>query len=341
MGCDVGVWSADQSVLNSPFLDERCMVTRLAGTFPEAIASFGQPDIVHDNGIWLQHNHHIARFCGRNKVSRVVSSRGMLEPWARTHKRFKKQIAWRLYQRRDLFSADAIHVTSLAEAQTVTKLGLRSHWVIPNGISFPPAQQQRHSIPETEHHSDEDRERTALFLGRLYPVKGLPMLLESWAKIRPRKWQLRIVGPDEAGHRAELNESIARHRLGDVVQILGPVDDEGKWREMSNADLFVCPSYTENFGIAIAEAMACGVPVLTTTGTPWEILNRDSLGWWVPAQTEAICKALVEATQKAQSKLRGMGFRSRLYVNDNFQWSRIGESMYSKYLELLDARNKN
>src|SRR5262249_44381126 len=156
-------------------------------------------DILHDNGMWLSHNHRIANLGARYNIPRVVSTRGMLEPWAMNHKWGKKRVAWSLYQRRDLKRAHCHHTTAEAECRNVERLGLGVPVrVIPNGVDLPELDSGTQHV-EVEKMRRSDRKK-ALFLGRIYPVKGLPMLIKAWARVRPQGWHLQIAGPDEAGH---------------------------------------------------------------------------------------------------------------------------------------------
>jgi glycosyltransferase involved in cell wall biosynthesis len=262
----------------------------------------------------------------------------MLEPWSWQHKRLKKVIAWYAYQRRDLKACASIHATSEMEAKTISKLGLKCPtWTIPNGIVWP---EQVPSLRKTKIlQNGDEHTRTAVFLGRLYPVKGLPLLLDAWAKVRPSGWQLKLVGPDEANHADLLKQLIKKLNLSGVVFLVGPLEGHDKWRTLYSSDLFVCPSYTENFGMAIAEAMACGLPVITTTGTPWKSIADQGLGWWVPPEPDSLSQALAESTRCTTSELSEMGERARAFVSKNFAWKEIGNTMLTKYQALCDNRN--
>lgn len=326
-GCQVGTWAPDQSALTNQFLGQASAVLRFGGSFAEAIQQFGGADVVHDNGIWLPHNHQIASFCHERKIARVVSSRGMLEPWARKHKKVKKWIAWALYQRRDLHRASALHATSDQESGTLKLLDFGGPiWVVPNGIGFPKQWELEPAQPNDD--------RIALFIGRVYPVKGLPMLLDAWATHRPPGWRLRIVGPDEAGHTQTLKQQIASSGLNDVVTLVGPLEGEAKEAELRKAELFICPSYTENFGIAIAEAMAHGLPVITTTGTPWPVLKSTGIGWWVEPTAADIGQAVVEATGMSKQELADRGVQSSQHVRSRYAWDQIGKAMMAHYEQL-------
>ena len=89
-GAEVGLWASDQSAAVTPLLPTRSSVQRIIGTEAEALDRFGETDILHDNGIWLPHNHRLAVLAGRRGIPRIVSTRGMLGPWALKHKLFKK-----------------------------------------------------------------------------------------------------------------------------------------------------------------------------------------------------------------------------------------------------------
>ncbi len=323
LGCEIGLWSADGSVGETPFLESGSRVRRLCGTMDEALEEFGTPEILHDNGIWLPHNHRLAGLCKKRGIPRVVSVRGMLEPWARKHKRLKKWIAWEVYQRRDLASAACHHVTSAAEAKNVKGFGWKVPICeIPNGVDIPIA---------AKHSPRISRSKIALFMGRIHPVKGLPMLIEAWDRVRPEGWTLRIAGPDEGGHRIKLEEMIDRAKLSGSCEWTGELAGEAKAAAFRCADLFVLPSHTENFGMAIGEALGYCLPVITTQGTPWKLLETERCGWWVPVTVDGLAAALNDATSKHSDELSEMGKRGQAVMVERFAWRRIAEEFIACY----------
>ncbi|MGK2961127.1 MAG: glycosyltransferase [Gemmatimonadaceae bacterium] len=324
-GVEVGLWSPDGSAAeaNAPG------VTLLDGGLDDALETFRPPHIIHDNGIWLPHNHEIAKLAHRRGIPRVVSPRGMLEPWAMRHKGLKKHVAWALYQRRDMRLAACHHAATEVEAKTIEAFELGARIVvIPNGVDLPPKPVARVTSPEGPN--------TALFLGRIYPVKGLPMLIEAWSSVRPAGWVLNIAGPDEGGHRAEVEAQVSAAGLSDVVSFSGPADDERKSELFSRAQLFVLPTHSESFGMAIAEALAHGVPVLTTTGAPWPDLD-ETYGWRVEPTVEGLISGLSRATAAPLELLAHMGRAGREIVARDFPWKRIAAKMKVLYRELLTA----
>jgi len=326
-GHDVGLWAADGTAGETVFLKNHSEVARLGGGIAQAVAGFGRVDAYHDNGLWLPHNHTLALTAKRQGVPRVVSLRGMLDPWCRQSKRWKKDVAWRLYQRRDLESAAAVHATAELEARNIRECGVeRPIAVIPNGIDLPDEEGLR-----ARDSSPRQGVRQVLFVGRIYPVKGLPMLVRAWDRVRPEGWKLRIVGPDFEGHRAEVVRAIREHGLEDVMEFAGPMDGEAKRDVYRDSELFVLPTHSENFGMAVAEALAHGLPVLTTRGAPWSLLEKEGCGWWTEPTISGIETALREATATSPETLRKMGQKGRALVERRFRWDAVAEQVLDLY----------
>jgi glycosyltransferase involved in cell wall biosynthesis len=248
----------------------------------------------------------------------------MLEPWAIQHKRWKKTVAWRLYQKRDLSSAALHHATSETEAANLRAKELGAPvCVVANGIDLP-QRADRGADPR-------DGIMTAVFLGRIYPVKGLPMLIEAWRRAMPKGWRLVIAGPDEAGHKSEVERAVAGAGLGAVVSFRGPVGGEEKRRLMSEADLFVLPTHSESFGLAIAEALSFGLPVLTTTAAPWPLLEQENCGWRVTPDADSLANGLSHATSLDRSALGEMGMRGRDIMGSRYRWDSVADQFLEQY----------
>ena len=125
--------------------------------------------------------------------------------------------------------------------------------------------------------------------------------------------------------------------LSDAWQFDGAVDREDRWRVLQEADLFILPTKTESFGIAVAEALARGLPVITTTGAPWEGLVTHRCGWWVERSADALAAALREAVAMSPEQRREMGDRGRAWVEAEFSWTDIGRRMAEAYAEILES----
>jgi glycosyltransferase involved in cell wall biosynthesis len=286
--------------------------------------------LLHDHGLWLPSNHVAARVAAQLRLPRMVSPRGMLSTWALDHGRARKRLAWRLYQRRDLGSATLLHATSTIEAEDIRRAGLRQPIaVIPNGVAMP-----------AEVRRARGARRRALFLSRLHPKKGVLELIDAWGSVRPPGWELVVAGPGDAAYASEAAARARRQGLSDEVLFVGAVDDIAKWDLYGSAELFVLPTRSENFGMAIAEALASGVPVLTTREAPWSQLETDGCGWSIPLTADDLSTALRGATAMAPSELAAMGARGRALVERSFSWETVASRMSEVYQWLLGRRGE-
>ncbi|MCS3672805.1 glycosyltransferase involved in cell wall biosynthesis [Salinibacter ruber] len=290
-----------------------------------------EPDIIHDHGAWLPSNAAAAWVAYRADVPLVVAPRGMVTKWSLSHQAWKKRAAWHLYQKHVFRQASLFHATAPAEVDDLRTLGMTQPIaVVPNGVQIPDA------LPNGQ---ATDGKR-ALFLSRIHPKKGLPMLLDAWADLRPDGWTLELVGPSEDGHRAELEKQATELGLNGDLVFSGPVDDDAKWHKYVAADLFVLPSHSENFGIVVAEALAAELPVLTTTGTPWEDLETHDCGWWVEPKRTEIADALRAAVGRTPVQRREMGTRGRNLIEARYSWAQVSKEMLTAYRWLVDGEEK-
>lgn len=284
--------------------------------------------LIHTHGIWLPVNHHASQAGRRLKIPVVVHPHGMLEPWSLEYKYWKKKLAMLAFQRRDLDAAAALVATSESESQSFRDLGLKQPIaIVPNGVSMEGLTFDRGSFVSGP-------KNIALFLSRIHPKKGIPDLLRAWADLRRPDWLLRIVGPEEVGHLAEC-ESLARALgISSEVEFIGEVNGRAKAVIFEEASLFVLPTYSENFGIVVAEALSYGLPVITTHGTPWQDLVSHGCGWWVPCGEPSVKEALAEAMGMSWQQRLAMGKRGQAYVA-RYTWQRNAEQTSDFYRWLL------
>jgi glycosyltransferase involved in cell wall biosynthesis len=285
-------------------------------------------DVVHASGLWDGSTLLADSVTTTAGIPLVWSIRGMLEPWAVEHHRYRKRFAWLTLQRAAVCRADAIHSTSVAEAASCRRSGLRQPIaVIPNGIDLGPAPAE--NLPTAVLPV-----RRVVYLGRLHPKKGLANLIEAWRHCRTSGWELEIAGPDEDGHAAVLCAMVERHSLKNV-RVTGPRYGEDRRRFLEDCEVFICPSFSENFGNAIAEAMERGKPVITTTGTPWGVLAEEQLGWWVEPRVDHLRGAIAEALESSPERLHEMGLRGRQYVEKHLSWAGVVGRTLAVYQWLL------
>lgn len=278
--------------------------------------------IFHAHGLWLMPNVYPAWAARGTRTCLVISPRGMLGAEALAFSRGKKAIFWRLLQERALRSAACLHATSDAEHRDIRAMGLRAPVaVIPNGVDVPPAAR-----------GAPGGQRVVLSLGRIHPKKGLDRLVHAWAHVEVLfpDWRLRIVGPPELGHDHQL-KALAMSLKLTRVSIEGPVFGPAKQAAYHEADLFVLPTRNENFAMTVAEALAAGIPVISTKGAPWSGLATEECGWWIDHGIEPLVAALRESMSNSRDSLSAMGARGRAWMTRDFGWNRIAAEMMDVY----------
>lgn len=307
-------------------------------------------DIVHIHGVWNPRLHDVAKMCRAAKVPYVIAPRGMLEPWSLKQKWLKKRIARFLYQDRDLKKAAALHATADSEAEQFRKLGFKNYCIVsPNGVNLPEG-----DLDVGERCRCMADCRRALFVSRMHAKKGVLELVESWGRVKPQGWVCELVytlnGDEEKAYEAKVKSRVQELGLSDQFVFTGALDDEKKWETYGRADLFVLPTYSENFGIVVAEALWAGVPVITTQGTPWSDLVSHNCGWWIDlpegdglTKWDALDKALADAAKlhrqpqpSTSTPLSSMGANGHRLVERKYTWKAVVGAMKHGYEQILN-----
>lgn len=282
-------------------------------------------DLIHCQGIWMPVYHRVCKIARKHNIPYMMAPRGALEPWCLHTKFLKKHLAFALYQKADLQKAGCILATARQEADNLRRLGIKTPVaIIPNGID----------ISEYGCRSRiQDVKKQVLFLSRIHEKKGIEYLLEAWAMLKDRfpGWNLVIAGNGEQQYIDSLHAVIERQQLTGSVSILPPVFGEEKHRLYRESALFVLPSYSENFGMVIAEALSCGVPVITTKGTPWQLLDEERIGWCIDLDVENLAKTMDAAMSLPRDALYAMGQKGSAYVRKHLQYTSVAEKNAAVY----------
>jgi glycosyltransferase involved in cell wall biosynthesis len=245
-----------------------------------------------------------------------------MSEWAmQSGSRFKK-LFWPLIQQRALHLATCFHATAQSEYEDIRRVGFKQPVaVIPNGVDIPAMCQRTGNA-----------ERKLLFLGRVHPIKGLDMLLPAWAAVQQKfpDWQLQIAGPDNGGYLGQMKALSSRLGLK-RVEFTGPLTGAKKLRAFADADLSVLPTYSENFGMTVAESLAAGTPVIVTKGAPWEGLLEKRAGWWIDISKDALVSCFEEALSQPRNDLDVMGHNGRVWMESEFSWEAVADKMKATY----------
>jgi glycosyltransferase involved in cell wall biosynthesis len=288
-------------------------------------------DIVHNHSLWSMVNVAAGYVVPGKKAKLVTSPRGTLSAWALNRSNIAKQVLWPL-QRRVLERADLLHATSEAEYRDIRFHGFTAPVaIIPNGVDLPILTTKRGGVDFPSH-------RTLLFLSRIHPIKGLDRLLIAWASICDNfpDWRLVIAGTGSAEYVREVVESAPK--LGAKrVKFVGPLYGDAKGSAYLDADLFILPTHSENFGMVVAESLAHGCPAIVSQGAPWSGLEVENCGVWVENDVESLVIALEKTMKLTPDVLRQMGLNGRDWMHREFGWDAIGQRMHEAYQWLLNG----
>jgi glycosyltransferase involved in cell wall biosynthesis len=248
-----------------------------------------------------------------------------------SHGSFAKKIFWPLLQRPVLRRATCFHATAMAEYHDIRRLGFRQPVaIIPHGIDAQPLPARSAACP-----------RTVLFLGRIHAKKGLDILLQAWCVVEKQfpDWRLVIAGGDDGYHGGRYLDQIraeAKRLALKCVEFPGPIYGEEKLKMYRNADIYVLPTYSENFAITVAEALSMGTPAIVSKGAPWADLNENGAGWWIDIGVDPLIGCLKTAMECSREVLAAKGYRGRTWVQSNFSWESIATRMSLTYQWLID-----
>ena len=288
-------------------------------------------DVVHVHALFSYATIPGCRAAAHAPVPYVLRPLGTLSEWSLGHRRWKKRPYYALLERSHLEMASAIHVTSDAEAEDVARLGYGSRArVIPLGVDVDDRPISR------SHAGRSERPLRLLFLSRLHEKKNVPLLLQALAASAQSAAgvELVIAGDGDAALRSRLDTLVAELDLGDRVRFVGHVDGEEKRRAFAEADCFVLPSAHENFGLAVAEALAAGLPVIVTPGVALAPnVAAAGAGLVVEPTVESLAHAIAWAADHP-SALVEMGERAWWLARRDLSWEASCEKLEGLYREL-------
>jgi glycosyltransferase involved in cell wall biosynthesis len=257
----------------------------------------------------------------------VWSPRGTLQRWGGS-RRVRAKALWESACRGLLPRTTALHATSEEEAsESAPRLGNPPAWIIPNGVAIP----NRPIAPP------QDGILKLLFMGRLDPKKGIENLIQAAAiacSSRSINCRLTIAGQGDPGYVTTLRNLVSSAGLSARVDFCGFLEGPQKYRLFERNDVVVVPSYTENFGLVVAEALAHARPVIASRGTPWRELESRGCGLWVDNDPVSLAQALDKISQSDRA---AMGQRGRDWMSESFSWRERAERMLSLYQHLLRA----
>lgn len=327
-----------------PTLPRRLRYTRQIGNSLNDMIFHSNSDlVVHTHNLWNYVSYLGYKTQRDRAIPLIISPRGSLFPWPLSKGKFLKNLSWSFFQRKSLNNCSCVHVTDVSELEAVRALGIKSPIaVIPNGVDTGEFFDLDSKFICKRRLSLSPDKRYLLFFSRIHPKKGLDLLLDVFGTIKDQfpDWNLLIAGAnDDDRYHASICQKIAVADLDSRVKMLGLIVGKNRREVFGASDLFVLPTTSENFGMSIAEALASGLPVITTKGAPWEAIVTHSAGWWIDLESQALRSSLVEAMSMPTDRLSVMGFAGKRVVKD-MSWRSVASQMEQVYLWTLGKLKK-
>jgi len=320
-----------------------------------------QFDIAHIHALFSPVTTFAAIIARYRHLPYIIRPCGMLDPADLQKKKRLKQIYAALVERDNLAGAAAIHFTSKQEAKISERFGLESTGKMPVPQDFVPQDSTgKMPVPQdflsldlviplgvTADFSPEILRNSEipiiLFMSRIEPKKGLNLLIPALESILADGISFHFVlagsNPQDADYDTRIKEQIQNSSLGKFTTITGFVSGDSKVELLREADLFVLPSYYENFGIAVAEAMAAGVPVAISDRVYiWEDIQQAEAGWVAPLEVGAIASMIKSALLAPQERQR-RGLNAQAYAKKHYNWDAIAQQTIEAYQHILSSIN--
>lgn len=323
-------------IFNFPALSKWQFSVEMTKALSDKIFEF---DIIYINGLWSYPATVSCYYSRRYEKPYIVAPRGMLYSYTMKKKAWKKLPYYQIFTKKDMRCASAIHYTTSDEAkQCHTRLRLNNEaLIVPNGIDpavFPCRSESE--ILKSKYPILKNK-KVVLFLGRICWIKGLDVLVKSFSLLAKERGDvhLLIVGPDENGYEKKVRRWLEEEGVADRATFTGMLEGDEKLDAYLGSDIFVLPSYSENFGMVVVEAMSCGLPVVISDQVGiCDDVETAHAGVIVKTDAALLAGALTRLLEDPGLCLE-MGARGRTLVENKYGWDQIADSMISGFNEII------
>ena len=299
------------------------------GMFAQLVALVRWADVVHLTGVYSPPTIPTLTLAALLRKPVVWSPRGALQRWEGSTRRKLKEFWDGICTVLAGLGSCVLHVTSEGERRESTeRIPTATVATIPNGVTVPPLEGQRKWRPGGR--------LRLLFIGRLHPIKGIENLFGA-LKLLPSEVLLTVCGTGDPNYVSVLEERVRDLGLAGRIAFKGHVTGKAKNLAFMHADVCVVPSYTENFGMVVVEALAHGVPVIASRGTPWPQIEAHGCGYWVDNDPRSLAEAICRISRE---DLVAMGERGRRWMERSYSWSAVAEQMVALYRRSIQSNGR-
>lgn len=299
-------------------------------------------DVYHINGLWQYITHITCRIAREKGVPYVITPHGMLYPEALKRSAWKKQIVRKLWFDEDIRKAACIHSTCVTEMEHIRDFGYKGPIALmANPINIPEYSKELYDLKINKLCSNDSGKVVKIgFLGRLHPIKRIENIIYGAAKVKNVDFEIHIIGTGVPEYEEFLKSESVRLGISEKTHFRGFLTGYDKFAAISELSLLFLPSEMENFGMIVLEALSVGTPVMASTGTPWQSLEREHCGWWNECAPADIADAILMMSAIPAQDLKRMMVAGRDFVFREFEASKIASKMLMLYKYLLGQCDK-
>lgn len=295
-------------------------------------------DIVHIHSLYLFHGAVAGHYCRKYGVPYILRPHGTLDPFIYKRHRGRKAILEFLFEKRNLNHAAALHYTTEEERELARPfINHDRGFVVPNGINLEDYKMPIIGGKFREKYKETQGKKIILFFSRLNFKKGLDLLIEAYSEIAKAREDVHLVitGPDNEGYGTTVKKWISKKDIVNRVTFTGMLTGEEKLQVLSEADMFVLPSYSENFGISVIEAMLCGLPVIISNKVNiYRELLENNAGEVVNCDAKELAQIIFKLLDNPEYS-KQLSENGKKLVGNYFQWSMVGKALEKHYQDIL------
>jgi len=290
-------------------------------------------EVIHQHSLWTSKSL-ITYLLNKGGAKTCVAAHGTLSEFALNKSKLKKEIALALFERKNLNKSSVLHATSEYEIEDYRRIGLKNPIAyVENGVGSATTLEKGNGEKFKSDYQLPKDKKLLLYLSRITPKKGLDMLLLAIAEIKQNfnNWILVIVGNDEFNYKVKVEKIIQELNLQDKIFIIEPQYGNAKYNAFDAADFFILPSYSEGSPMVVVDALAYGIPVITTKSSSWKDLNENECGFWVDINKDAIKESLLRMIALNNTQLLEYGENAKNLVTNKYLWSEISKKTILLY----------
>lgn len=294
-------------------------------------------DIVHQHSLWTPQSM-MTTILRKNGAKTCIAAHGTLSEFALKKSKFKKKIALAFFEKNNLKKSNVLHATSELEIEDFKRLHLKNPIAyIENGIGSQVLSKKGNGDAFRTKYNIPNDKKVLLYFSRITPKKGLDMLLPAIAELGEsfKDWILVVVGNNEFNYQDEVQTIIQNLQIQHKVFIIEPQYGDAKFDTFDASDFFILPSYSEGSPMVVVDALAYGLPVITTKSSSWKNLEEYHCGFWSDISKDAIKENILKMVNLSDESLIHYSINAQNLIKNKYLWDEIAKKTVLLYRWIL------